>query len=410
MSDPRDNSYRWVFYLATGFLYAGAVLRSPLVIEDQATLTIALALLAAWLVLLVSEPALSRRWRPWFIVYLVVQSGLVVALLSLPGDYDFFALLFGILSMQAMERLGARGGAICIGAFVPLTAVPLLAGTEPADAAAFVLIYTILDVFLGAYVLTTRRATAAAAGNHALAGELAQTNRELREYSARAEKLTVARERNRVARELHDSVTQTVFSMNLSSQSAILLQNQPERLTQQLERIADLTQSALAEMHTLILELAPDAEAEDDLPAALRRDIERRAADGVTVSLATDGPPVSSGRPFSPGEQQAHLRTAPEGLNNVVKHAGTAQAHIRLRLWDPPRMEIEDRGRGFASRPAGAAGQANGAGRAGVAGGMGIQGMRERAAEVGWRLDIESTPGEGTRVRVERGTAEGSDT
>ncbi len=383
------SSYRWVFYVASGFLYAGAVLRSPLVIEDTPVLAASLLLLLAALVLFLTEPMISRRWRPWFTAYLVMQTAIVVALLSLPGDYDFFAVLFGVLSMQAMERGGARTGTLWIAAFIPLTALALWSGTDPGAVAAFVLVYTALDVALGVYVLTTRRAVEARAASQVLAAELETANGELRAYSRRLEGLAVARERNRVARELHDSVTQTIFSMNLTSQSALLLEGQPARVRAQLDRLTELTKSALAEMHTLILELAPDVAAGGGLAKALRREVDRRAEDGLTVSLQVDEPPVAPGTGLSSSEEQGLLRIAQEALNNVAKHAGTSDVAVRLRLWEPFRLEIEDRGAGF--DPARTPG-----------GGIGLASMSERATEIGWRVAVHSRPEEGTTVVAER--------
>jgi signal transduction histidine kinase len=390
VNESRDRTYRWAFYAAAGLLYAGSVLRAPISIENEQTLLVALALLLVWLVLFLVQTVLSRRRPGWFTAYLAVQSLIVAGLLLLPGSYDFFAVLFGILSMQAMDRYGLRLGAVCIAIFVPLITVPLARGWEPAEVAAFGLIYTSLNVLLGVYALAARRAIEARAANEALGRSLHAANEELREYSMRLERLAVARERNRVARELHDSVTQTIFSMNLTTQSAILLKDQPDRVRTQLARLAELTQTALSEMHTLIVELAPQAAGEGGLAEAIRRDIERRARDGLEVSFEVHEPPVGGAAALGAPEQQALLRIAQEALNNVSKHSGSSQATIRLRLWEPVRLEIEDRGAGFA--PPG-----TGDGR-----GIGLESMRERAAEIGWRFEVQSEPGKGTRVVVER--------
>jgi signal transduction histidine kinase len=390
VNESRDRSYRWAFYVAAGLLYAGSVLRAPISIEDGQTLLVALALLLVWLVLFLLETFFSGRLSGWFPAYLAVQSLIVTGLLFLPGSYDFFAVLFGILSMQAMDRYGMRLGPACIAIFVPLIAVPLAGGWEPAEVAAFGLIYTALNVLLGVFALAARRASEARAANEALSRNLHAANQELREYSTRLESLAVARERNRVARDLHDSVTQTIFSMNLTTQSAILLKDQPDRVRIQLDRLADLTQTALSEMHTLIVELAPRAAGEGGVAEAIRRDIERRARDGLEVSFAVDEPPVGGSAVLGAPEEQALLRIAQEALNNVAKHSGSARATIRLRLWEPLRLEIEDRGAGFDARET----------REGH--GIGLASMRERAAEIGWRLEIQSEPGKGTMVVVER--------
>jgi two-component system NarL family sensor kinase len=82
------------------------------------------------------------------------------------------------------------------------------------------------------------------------------------------------------------------------------------------------------------------------------------------------------------------FRIAQEALNNIVKHAGVNQAAIRLNIAGSPWLEIEDRGAGFDLQQAGGGEH------------LGLAGMRERAAEIGWTLRVESTPGSGTRIRV----------
>jgi len=93
---------------------------------------------------------------------------------------------------------------------------------------------------------------------------------------------------------------------------------------------------------------------------------------------------------LAPAEEAGLFRIAQEALNNVVKHAGIRQAVIRLQLDETPWMEIVDEGTGFDRR------QVEGGDR------MGLAGMSERAAEIGWQIGVESAPGAGTRIRVEK--------
>jgi signal transduction histidine kinase len=97
---------------------------------------------------------------------------------------------------------------------------------------------------------------------------------------------------------------------------------------------------------------------------------------------------------LAPAEEQILFRIAQEALNNIVKHAQASQAWIRLHLADPFWMEIEDRGQGFDLQ------------RARNSGRVGLASMDERAAEIGWRLQVITAPGAGTRVRVDKPTGE----
>jgi signal transduction histidine kinase len=126
--------------------------------------------------------------------------------------------------------------------------------------------------------------------------------------------------------------------------------------------------------------------AEGGLAAALRRHLaDRRLPESLMISLEVEGD-----QPLSSVEEQGLFRIAQEALNNIVKHALASKAHIRLHLVGPPWMDIEDQGQGFDLE------------RARNSGRVGLVSMNERAAEIGWNLRIITTPGAGTRVRVEK--------
>jgi len=384
-----DWSSRWIFYLTASFLFGAAVLRSLLLFRDSPVLSQVLGLLLTWLVLFSSEAALSRKWSRYFAIYVVLQTSMVVLLLSGPGVTDFFAVLFAILSMQVMQRLQSRQGALVIGLFAPLTAVPLVKTYGASEALTFAMIHTALNAFLAVYALATRRAQAARAQNQGLMQELQEANRQLQAYSKQLERLAVTRERHRLARELHDSVTQTIFSMTLTTQSAmLLLDRDPGRMGAQLDRLTQLAQSALSEMRVLISELRPEKVAEGGLVAALRRHLaDRPLPEDLVVSLEVEGDPLAR---LSPAEEQGLFRITQEALNNIVKHARASQACVRLHLAEPIWIEIQDQGQGFDLR------QARNGSR------VGLVSMRERAAEIGWDLQITTSPGAGTRIRVEK--------
>jgi signal transduction histidine kinase len=255
------------------------------------------------------------------------------------------------------------------------------------EAIALAVIYTALNVFVASYALATRRAQAARTQNQALALELQEANRQLQAYSKQLEQLTVTRERHRLARELHDSVTQTIFSMTLTTQSALLLLDRdPGQASAQLDRLHQLSQSALAEMRVLISELRPDKVTEGGLVAALRRHLaDHRVSESLAVTLEVEGD-----QPLSSAEEQGLFRIAQEALNNIVKHAQASQAHIELHLTEPLCLEIEDQGQGFDLE------------RARDSGHVGLSSMGERAAEIGWNLRIITAPGAGTCIRVEK--------
>ena len=243
-----------------------------------------------------------------------------------------------------------------------------------------------MSILLGSYGLVARRATAAREQTQTLVRELQDMNGRLQTYSEKLERLAVARERQRLMRDLHDSVTQTIFSMTLTTQAALLLLDRdPARVEGQLERLAQLTQQAQSEMRTLVSELRPENEAAG-LVTSLRRHLAGRTLpEELDVSLDVRGE-----QRLSPAEEQNLFRIAQEALNNIAKHAESSRAFIHLRLEGQPSMEIADEGRGF--RPTQERGSH----------GLGLDGMHSRAREIGWSLRILSAPGAGTRVIVEK--------
>jgi signal transduction histidine kinase len=347
--------------------------------------------MTAWIGIYLFEPNFSRRYPRSFPIYLLVQSVLICGLLSLPevrGDTtDYFAILFAILSMQVVLHVRSRRVFFIIALFTPVTVIVLLLTNNVTEALVFGLIYTVANALWASYALAARRSLEARASNQELMRDLQETNRQLKITSEKMEQLAAARERGRLARDLHDSVTQTLFSMNLTTQSAILLfQTDTAKVSSQLERLSQLTQSALSELQLLISELRPQRIVRADLATEIRRNLaERHFSDGFQVDLVVEG-----NQPLSAAEEDGLFRIIQEAINNIVKHARVKRACIRLHLTEPYWVEIEDHGQGFdPSRTTG-----NGK--------VGLSSMRERASEINWSLQVTSSPQAGTRVRVEK--------
>ena len=213
---------------------------------------------------------------------------------------------------------------------------------------------------------------------------LAIENAELHE---RSRELTLVEERNRLARELHDSVTQQLFSVVFTAEAAALLvDSDPARAREQMEATRDLAQAAMDEMRSLVFELRPAELGADGLAATLRKhvDVLRRVHD---VEIELD---LSGGPDLRPAVEQTVFRVAQEALANALKHARPARVDVRLgRVDGHVRLVVADDGSGF--DPLGAK-----AGRR-----LGLLSMRERAEAVGGRLRIDSLPGHGTTVALE---------
>jgi PAS domain S-box-containing protein len=207
-----------------------------------------------------------------------------------------------------------------------------------------------------------------------------------------AEEAAVAAERNRLARDLHDAVTQTLFSSTLIAEVLPRIwERNEEQGKQRLQELRELTRGALAEMRTLLLELRPAA-----LEEAALGDLLRQLAESITGRARVSVELEVEGKCELEAEVKVALyRIAQEALNNVAKHAGATRAMVSLHCTSSSGRGIEDRvelcvcddGTGFDLSSIGPNSL-----------GLGI--MRERAEAIGAALRIESAPGEGTQIEV----------
>ncbi len=194
-------------------------------------------------------------------LYLTLQCGLIFALLSLNPEIDFMASLFPLLSYQAALIFKGRRIWLWVGMRALLTPASLMVLMDPAKGLALGLSTLPFVIILPAFVVANEELERARAESHALLGELRETHRQLKAHAAQAEELAALEERNRLARELHDSVSQTLFSIILNTRSAqILLERDPGRLKPQLEQLQALAQNALVEMRGLISKMRPTGE------------------------------------------------------------------------------------------------------------------------------------------------------
>ena len=206
-----------------------------------------------------------------------------------------------------------------------------------------------------------------------------------------AQQVAVVEERQRMARELHDSVTQSLHSSTLLAEAGrrVAGAGDLERSRGYLTRLGEISQQALKEMRLLVYELRPLALRKEGLVGALQQrldTVERRA--GVEAQLVVEGEIE-----LPPDVEEAFFRIAQEALNNALKHAAPTSVvvtiHTEGELHDQRvALEIVDNGVGFDTST-----EAD-------EGGMGLAGMRERAEKIGGQLSIHSIPGEGTRVKV----------
>jgi signal transduction histidine kinase len=205
--------------------------------------------------------------------------------------------------------------------------------------------------------------------------------------SQQVEQIAILEERQRLARELHDSVTQSLYSVTLYTEAALrhLKSGNTQDAAEYLNDLRYTAREALHEMRLLIFELRPPILEHEGLVAALqaRLDaVEKRS--GLHTHLYAE-----VGQQFPPAVAEELYRVAQEALNNVIKHAQAQNITLHLQSNETVVLEVRDDGIGF--DPADDAEQR----------GMGWRGMEERMQRIGGHLSIESAAGAGTCVRAE---------
>jgi signal transduction histidine kinase len=217
-------------------------------------------------------------------------------------------------------------------------------------------------------------AHAAIAIEHAAAGE-------------RSRELSVVEERNRLARELHDSVNQTLWGAVLTAEAATeLLGTDPAGAAVEVARVRDLAGSALEQLRSLVFELRPAEVAADGLAGALQKHVDvLRQVHDAAIRYTPPPEPV-----LRPGAKRQVLRIAQEALANAVRHAGAATVDVRLSDHDDViELEVADDGAGFDPNAPSLRGRH-----------LGLTSMAERAALLDAELEVRSQLGAGTTVSL----------
>ena len=205
--------------------------------------------------------------------------------------------------------------------------------------------------------------------------------------SAKAQELAIVQERNRLARDLHDSVTQSLYAITFYSQAAerLVKENQNDKAAKHIRQVSEASQNALREMRLLLLDLRPPDIESDGLVSALQKRLDAvEGRSGLVTRLQVLGQ-----EPESPQIVDTLYRIASEALNNALKHSEATQLVVLLDFREKLEISITDNGIGFDLQKA----------QRGV--GMGLVTMRERAASIGAHLYIQSQPGSGTTITVE---------
>lgn len=212
-------------------------------------------LLFTWLIWQLSAPALLRH------AYFGLQSVLILWMFSMRPQFDFVVVLFILLAYQVALVFSGATRRIWIGILIALTLGSLVYYQGLWHGLALSMTNIAAEIVIPAYIIVSHELENSRVRSQGLLAELQEKHQALRKYTQQVEELTALQERNRLARELHDTVSQLIFSISLTTRSAqILLEKDPQRVRVQLKELQGMTGEALGQLRSFISQLRPPAE------------------------------------------------------------------------------------------------------------------------------------------------------
>jgi len=339
-------------------------------------------------VFLFTETAITRRIPSYLNIYFIIQAIILVVLILIPlypperpRHNDFFALLFIPLCVQAVIYFRKPVSYYLV---IALTAVSIITlyfqygiiqGTK--FAVTYILGYAMMSLLAIFYV-----------NSENAKNDLNIANQKLQEYARHAEALGIAEERNRLARDLHDSVTQSLYSLTLFAEAASeeLDAGEVETTKSHLKDLRETSRQALQEMRLMVFELRPPELETKGFTLALQERLETvEARTGIESVISID---IEERLPSK--IENGLYSIAREALNNILKHSHATKVKITLQRKNGSIIfEIQDNGIGMEALNA-----SNSAG-------LGLKGMKERADQIGASLILQNAPEKGTLLKVE---------
>lgn len=307
-------------------------------------------------------------------IYFGIQAFILTLVLSLgSSSTDAFNFLFIILAIHTAHVLPEKKAAIWLLIYYSIVSAIVLftRGTEGMYAILFYLVTYILCGFFGAAL---QQAEKARDQNQKLIDELRETQQKLRE-------LAVVEERNRLARDLHDSVKQQVFAISMQLSAARTALSETDKAYQPVFEAERLAQQAGAELTMLIHELRPPLLENKTLSVALREYVaEWSKRNNIETSINID-----DNLSLSVNEEQVLFRVIQEALSNIARHSHAGQASVELtQVESDILLCIADTGRGFDTNHEQM--------------GIGLHSMQERLTQIGASFLVQSENGQGTQI------------
>jgi two-component system, NarL family, sensor histidine kinase YdfH len=384
-----DQDYRIFFIFMTLILvgmYIFSLVQNPAMHQfwSAALFTVLMAahLTLHWMTIRIIQKPSHQVW------YILGQGLLAFAITHLSSNTGMIFSLYMALIGETIGFLGLnRWSALSTFYFLGLSVLNFILFTNSSFSAALFWGLTTIPIviFIGLYVTLYLRQADAREKAQALAAELESANRQLSDYAARVEDLTIANERQRMARELHDTLSQGLAGLilQLEAADAYLGHQRPEKARAIIEQAMENARGTLADARRAIDDLRQTSS--DNLETALRLEVSRfTEATGLPCLFHTDQAPH-----LPDPIKETLVRAVAEGLTNIARHARATEASLNLAA-TPIHLEITLKDNGIGFNPANV-----------PSGHYGLLGIRERVRLIGGQFTIESVPQKGTILKIE---------
>lgn len=317
-------------------------------------------------------------------IYLAIQTLLVISFLTLPPHYDFVVIFFFLLSAEASTLQPGKKGYLWITLFTLITTGAFIFFQDLQTALFIVPIYAGGYFFFGAFAASAARAEVAREESQSLLEDLSKAHVKLQAYSAQAEELAVSEERNRLAREMHDTLGHrlTVAIVQLEG-AGRLVEEKPQRAQEMVATVKEQMHAALSELRQAVATLREPLQADLSITNALKslgNNFQDATEIEVQMAFAHNIPQLPN------NYRVAIYRAAQEALTNAQRHAQAK--HIRMSLLINEENTID-----LCIRDDGVGLPENADKR-----GFGLRGIQERAAQLNGTIRLEANPDGGARI------------
>jgi signal transduction histidine kinase len=330
------------------------------------------------------------RWLNNPHLYLIVQAALIIGLMTFRSA-AFVIPCFAFI-VHTVYLFPNRTGALVIASLA--LAISFVYQSSWLAGPPWTLLISTAFLFFGLLAYALRQAEVARHKNQALLDELQAAHRQLQAHTERIEELTVVEERQRLAREIHDTLAQgfTSIVMHLEAAEGVL-PDEPATVRQHLDRARRTARGSLDQARRLVWALRPEYLERASLPEALTRVVAQwERESGIAAVMTTTGSAV----PLPLQVEVALLRATQEALTNVRRHAQANQVTVTLSYMDDLiALDVQDDGVGFDFA------QIHAPPVTETVGGFGLTAMRERVEGLGGALLVESAPNEGATLVIE---------